>query len=120
MAIELRIQGKSNESEQEGDSERIVKSFQFALDRFAHAVRAIEITFGDVNGPRGGVDKICSAQIFLASGGAVVASAAGETHSHAAHLTADRAKRVLLRRLSRQKALARKRERLSPKDELLI
>lgn len=39
--------------------------FEFALGRFAGRVQSVTIRLGDVNGPRGGVDKTCAATVRL-------------------------------------------------------
>jgi ribosomal subunit interface protein len=37
----------------------------FALERFAPRIRTIHVSIGDLNGPRGGVDKRCRVAIEL-------------------------------------------------------
>ena len=39
--------------------------FEFALGRFAGRVRSITVRLGDLNGPRGGVDKTCAVTVQL-------------------------------------------------------
>ncbi|HET7754061.1 MAG TPA: ribosome-associated translation inhibitor RaiA [Anaeromyxobacteraceae bacterium] len=50
----------------------------FALDRFAERVMSVTVRFADVNGPRGGVDKVCRVEVVLRGAGAVRAS---DTHA---------------------------------------
>ena len=37
----------------------------FALERFARRIRKVRVSVGDLNGPRGGVDKRCRVTIVL-------------------------------------------------------
>ena len=39
--------------------EHVVRRFSFALSRASLAVRRIDVTLADINGPKGGVDKVC-------------------------------------------------------------
>jgi hypothetical protein len=39
--------------------------FEFALGRFASRVRSITVRLGDLNGPRGGIDKTCAVTVQL-------------------------------------------------------
>lgn len=39
--------------------------FEYALGRFAGRVRSVTVRLGDVNGPRGGVDKTCAVTVRL-------------------------------------------------------
>jgi ribosome-associated translation inhibitor RaiA len=50
---------------------RAERSLGFALASFGPAVEAVTIRLGDVNGPRGGVDKECSVTVRLSGKGAV-------------------------------------------------
>ncbi|QQR90632.1 MAG: hypothetical protein IPJ88_02500 [Myxococcales bacterium] len=60
--MEVRILTKS--AEKAGElrhlaRERLIRQ----LRRFRHDVRGVTIRFDDVNGPRGGVDKVATAQV---------------------------------------------------------
>lgn len=48
---------------------------RFALRRLSHAVGAARVTFTDVNGPRGGLDKHAQIQLNLRAHGTVVVGA---------------------------------------------
>ena len=43
------------------------RRFEFALGRFGDRVRSLTVHLGDLNGPRGGVDKHCLVAIRLTS-----------------------------------------------------
>ena len=44
----------------------------FALDRFASRIEQVRVRLGDLNGPRGGVDKRCAVECDLGRLGSVV------------------------------------------------
>ena len=43
------------------------RRFEFALGRFGNRVRSLTVHLADLNGPRGGEDKLCRAAIRLTS-----------------------------------------------------
>lgn len=45
--------------------ELVRKRLEFALGRFTGRVRSLHVTLGDLNGPRGGLDKHCRLAIRL-------------------------------------------------------
>lgn len=49
----------------------IERRLAFAIDRFAGRVQSIQVLVADVNGPRGGVDKLCFVYAVLAGGHSV-------------------------------------------------
>lgn len=46
---------------------------RFALHRMAWLVDTVRVSFRDANGPRGGVDKQCKAQLHLRNRGSIMA-----------------------------------------------
>ena len=44
---------------------KIERSISFALDRFDGHVRGVDIYVADLNGPKGGVDKLCQLTAIL-------------------------------------------------------
>lgn len=52
-----------------------VDRLRFALRRMAKQVSTAKVSFTDVNGPRGGVDKHAQIQLHLASHGTVIVGA---------------------------------------------
>ncbi|MAT14477.1 MAG: hypothetical protein CMJ46_04320 [Planctomyces sp.] len=51
---------------------------QSTFDRFRHAIHHISMTFSDVNGPRGGVDKSCRLMIDMDGSSVLVVYGRGE------------------------------------------
>jgi putative sigma-54 modulation protein len=52
--------------------EYAARRISFAFDRIADRVREVVVRLTNVNGPRGGDDKLCQVQVRLASGGSLV------------------------------------------------
>ena len=90
------------------ESATAARIFHFALDRFAAAIREVELALVDLNGPRGGLDKRCRARVSLIPRGTVVVDATGESFIEALHGAAEKAKRSLHRRLERRRTEGRR------------
>lgn len=43
----------------------VQRRIQFSLDRLAHGIHRVDVSFQDENGPRGGVDQRCLIQVRL-------------------------------------------------------
>lgn len=50
----------------------IVRRFFYALGPFGDRVRSVLLRIEDLNGPRGGLDKRCQAEVKLAGGGSLI------------------------------------------------
>lgn len=87
--------------------ELIRKNYQFALDRFMHAIREVEVWCRDVNGPRGGIDKSCRVQIRLYPRGVVTAKSSGTSIVQAANEACEKAKALILKKLSKRRSYNR-------------
>ena len=57
---------------EEATTEYTHRRAHFALGRFAGAIRGVQVSLMDENGPRGGEDKRCRVLITLKSGGRLV------------------------------------------------
>lgn len=79
--------------------DRLERRLYFALGRFLHRIKSVDVTLRDDNGPRGGVDKCC--RILVKSRGAkdVVVEGRGDRLSALIDRTADRAGRAVARAL---------------------
>lgn len=83
---------------------RVERALQFAFDRFDHAIREMTVTLVDINGPKGGIDKRCSAQLRLYPRGIIVLRTTGPTIVEAVDELCDKARQVIARRLSKRKS----------------
>lgn len=54
--------------------EHVDRRLHFALARFSVRIARVSVFLDDVNGPRGGVDKVCRIVVRLRTGGDVVAT----------------------------------------------
>ena len=73
----------------------------FALSRFDPKLDNVTLTVGDLNGPKGGVDKRCQLQIKLRYGENVILTNLDSTVEVCVSRLADRAGRTIARRVSR-------------------
>lgn len=77
----------------------------FALTRFSRSIRSVTIRFDDPNGPKGGVDKLCTVTIHLIRPGEDVVVTHADVDGFAALSRAIvRAARVVARRLDRRRS----------------
>ncbi len=72
----------------------------FAMDRFARRIRTILVWVGDLNGPKGGVDKCCRVAVELIQGRVVLEERAPDLHL-AIDRAADRAAEKVAREVKR-------------------
>ena len=84
--------------------DQIRRRLGFALGRVAAAIRAIEVTLTDINGPRGGADKQCRVRVRGPGLPGIVIEHVGVDTLATVALAADRAERVVLRALARHRA----------------
>jgi putative sigma-54 modulation protein len=75
----------------------------FALERFARRIRRVRVSVGDLNGPRGGVDKRCRVAIVLMPSTTIVMEDLDSNIYAAIDRVADKAGRCIGRRLKRLK-----------------
>jgi ribosome-associated translation inhibitor RaiA len=80
----------------------------YALGRLARRIAALQVSFEDVHGPRGGVDVECRIQVRLRPGGAVNVSATRDHPGAALGEAAQRAARCVKSRLRRRWMLRRR------------
>jgi putative sigma-54 modulation protein len=82
----------------------IERRFCFALEGFAGRIRKVCVSVGDLNGPRGGIDKRCRVTIVLVSSTTIVMADSDSNIYVAIDRAADRAGNCIGRRLKRLKA----------------
>jgi putative sigma-54 modulation protein len=82
--------------------DHIDRCLQFAFDRFSSHLRTIDISFADVNGPRGGEDVQCRMMIgLLHDERVIVVEGKGVSVEAIVAETTDRAVTAVSRRLDR-------------------
>jgi len=81
--------------------DHIERRLRFALDRFASRVRQVRVKVGDLNGPRGGIDKCCKLAISLDRPSTIVLESHAANVYAAIDCVADKAATYVCRRLKR-------------------
>jgi ribosomal subunit interface protein len=81
--------------------DHIERRLRFALDRFANRVRQVRVKVGDLNGPRGGIDKCCKLAISLDRPSTIVLESHASNVYAAIDCVADKAATCIGRRLKR-------------------
>jgi ribosome-associated translation inhibitor RaiA len=71
------------------------------LGKFAEHIERISVRYEDVNGPKGGLDKVCRIQVTLSGLPPVVVDHAGEQFMDAYDLAVDNLQRAVRRHLDR-------------------
>ncbi|MGD8340286.1 MAG: hypothetical protein PVH89_05855 [Gammaproteobacteria bacterium] len=54
------------------ESQVLTTHFRTSFERFASRIQSLSVSLKDVNGPRGGRDKICMIRVELAKGGQII------------------------------------------------
>lgn len=98
-------QGKRTEGIHELANRRLL----FALSRFDSKVERVSMVVADVNGPRGGSDKLCEVTVKLRGLPAVRVSSEDSGVEAAIGHAADRTARAVARALERQQRIDRRR-----------
>lgn len=81
--------------------EYVARRLHFALSRFGSSVTSVSVRFGDINGPKGGLDKRCHLTVRGPSIGTVLVEEHSADAFTAADIAADRASRAVGRAVSR-------------------
>jgi len=81
--------------------ENIERSLQYAFDRFSSHIRTIDVSFSDINGPKGGDDLQCRMKIVLHGKGELMVEGKGVSVEAVAAETVDRAALAVSRRVER-------------------
>lgn len=110
MVLDIRCNGlKTSEAIREHTERRL----HFALGRFPFVSRAT-VRLGDVNGPRGGIDKCCRITLSLAGGNRVTIEDVDRDLYVAVDRATERAGRVAGRRRARTRTSTRRSYDLAP------
>lgn len=86
-----------------------------AMQRFGAQIAAVRIRLMDINGPRGGRDKLCHVVVVLNNGGLLSAKVQGEGYEAAAHRAATRVRRQIAH-LAEKRRIRERSQRASSDD----
>lgn len=102
--IDVHVQGIDRSPDGLKETAKIQRTYTFALDRFVHTVREVQVWCSDVNGPRGGLDKACRVQLRLYPRGMLTAKSSGESFVQAAKEACNKVKALLTKKLSKRRS----------------
>lgn len=102
MKISINV---PSDLKQSGFQDSIIGRITQTLARFSNRVASVNVTLTDENGPRGGIDKQCRVRIVMPGFRQLTTSAQHENPLAAVGRAADRARRIVLTKLKRPKAL---------------
>ena len=105
--IPVRVQGIDWRTGEKDDVGQIQRTYEFAFDRFVHAIREVEVWCADINGPRGGIDKACRVQLRLYPRGMLMARSRGSSFVEAARDACEKVRAMLSKKLSKQRSFRR-------------
>ena len=83
--------------------DQLQRRLDFALGRLATAIRAVDVTIADINGPKGGADKQCRIHVRGPTMGTIVIEHLGTDVMSTVSLAAERAGRAVARSLERRR-----------------
>jgi hypothetical protein len=106
--IAIRMVGMSSNVQDPERLEGLRKVYQFTLDRFFHLIRDAQLSLIDINGPRGGSDKMCRIQVLLQPRGALLVKARSDCERKAVKLACEKLREMLVRRLERRRERSRR------------
>ncbi len=101
MNLSIRVHGFSLRQEFRDYVERRLNR---ATDRFRNRIASVNVQLSDVNGPRGGVDKVCLITAVLPGVGELAVGEKAETLTSATDRAAGRLKSRIAAFVSRRKA----------------
>ncbi|MCK6457289.1 MAG: HPF/RaiA family ribosome-associated protein [Phycisphaerae bacterium] len=81
----------------------VERKLEYALNRFEKRITQVTVRLADVNGPRGGVDKICAIEVTVRPRGLVHVEERGDDLHAVIATAADKAGRAVRRELDRRK-----------------
>ena len=74
-----------------------------AMQRFSHQIQQLRFTLKDVNGAKGGTDKVCTVKTNLVHGGEIIVSKRGNNAAQAVYRALQSIKNKLPRQISRRR-----------------
>jgi ribosome-associated translation inhibitor RaiA len=94
----------ATETKHAGFRDSAIRRITKTLARFSHRISRVNVTLTDENGPRGGVDKRCQFSLVMPGFGELATSALHENPSVAVTQASNRARRMVLAKLTRPQA----------------
>ena len=107
--MDMRITG-NNLSVSDALKSYTERSLRAALAGVYRGLEEIEVRLSDVNGPRGGIDKLCGIRVVLRRAGVVFVRASGGDAYSTVDKAAARLRSALSRRLGRHRSKRRRSE----------
>lgn len=99
----------------EEDSLRAERLLRFSLSRFDGTVSRVEVTFTDVNGPKGGIDRRCRIAVSMNTAGRIMAQSEGHDYTEALSLCLDRIVRAIRREVDMRRTRPIRKNRMNAK-----
>lgn len=99
-------------------TENVSRRVRLVLSRFASSVQSIQVSFSDLNGPKGGIDTRCVVNVKLTASGEVVVQGEAENVILALNYCLARTERTIRRKLEKRRyAPIRLKRRSIPTEE---
>ena len=115
MKIIIRKQQKVTDHQ---FTDKVRRRVRFVLSRFASTIQFIQISFSDLNGPKGGIDTRCVVSVKLSTSGEVVVQGEAEQTFSALNYCLARTERTINRKLEkRREAPIKVKRRSNAKEE---
>ena len=105
--MEMRITG-NNVSVSDALRSYTERRLRAAVAGVARRLEEVEVRLSDINGPRGGVDKLCGIRIVMRRAGVVFVRASGSDAYSTVDKAASRLRSALGRRLGRHRSKRRR------------
>jgi len=113
MRVELILRGL-DVAPRERIRETVDRRLRFALGRYSARLSDVRTEIGDLNGPRGGVDKYCHISVRTERGHELRARAVEDNVHGALDRAADRIARLVSRHFARRSSFDRESVRHEP------
>ena len=89
--------------------QRLKRRITFALNRFSDRIRLVKVWLRDINGPKGGIDKVCRILVEGSAGWVVPVEVTRQDAYEAIDFAGERVNRAVTRRVSKHKNRIRRR-----------
>lgn len=111
----MRINVRANNLRLTTDQRQLIeRRIRFTLGRFADRIEDVTVRMRDLNGPRGGVDVHCQAEVRLVPRGRLIIQAVDELPEPAVSRVAERLGRRIRMNLQMRQTMRRRRGLESP------